>query len=47
MVARHLQAIADGRLRVVVDRRYPLAEAAAAHAFVESRHAVGRVVLVP
>jgi NADPH2:quinone reductase len=47
MVARHLQAIADGRLRVVVDRRYPLAEAAAAHAFVESRQAVGRVVLVP
>jgi NADPH:quinone reductase len=47
MVARHLQAIADGRLRVVVDRTFPLAEAAAAHAFVESRQAVGRVVLVP
>ncbi len=47
MVARHLQDIADGRLRVVIDRTFPLAEAAAAHAYVESRQAVGRVVLIP
>ena len=36
----------DG-VEVVVDRTFPLAEAAAAHAYVESRQAVGRVVLVP
>ena len=37
----------SGRLQVVVDRTYPLAEAAAAHAYLESRQAVGRVVLIP
>ena len=47
MVARHLLDIADGRLEVVIDRTFPLAEAAAAHAYVESRRAVGRVVLIP
>ena len=36
-----------GRLHVVVDRVYPLSEAAAAHAFIESRQAFGRVVLRP
>jgi NADPH:quinone reductase len=47
MVARHLADIAVGRLRVVVDRTFPLANAADAHAHVESRQAFGRVVLVP
>ncbi len=47
MIARHLADIAAGRLRVVVDRTVPLANAAEAHAYVESRQAVGRVVLVP
>jgi NADPH2:quinone reductase len=42
-----LRDIARGELRVVVDRTFPLAEAAAAHAFVESRAAFGRVVLIP
>ena len=36
-----------GELRVVIDRVYPLAEAAAAHAYIESRQAFGRVLLVP
>ena len=44
---RHLADIARGTLQVVVDRTYPLAEAAAAHAYVESRQAFGRVLLVP
>jgi NADPH2:quinone reductase len=39
--------VADGSLKVVIDRTYPLAEAAAAHAYIESRQAFGRVVLVP
>jgi NADPH2:quinone reductase len=47
MVARHLDDIAAGNLRVVVDRTFPLADAAAAHAYLESRQALGRVVLVP
>ena len=47
MVTRHLADIAVGRLRVVVDRTFPLANAADAHAHVESRQAFGRVVLVP
>jgi NADPH2:quinone reductase len=39
--------IARGELKVVVDRVYPLAEAAVAHAYIETRAAFGRVVLVP
>jgi NADPH2:quinone reductase len=47
MIARHLTDIAEGRLKVIIDRRFPLSEAAAAHAFIESRQAFGRVLLVP
>jgi len=39
--------VANGALKVVIDRAYPLAEAAAAHAYIESRQAFGRVVMVP
>ena len=46
-VARHLQDIAAGDLRVVVDRTFPLSDAAGAHGYIESRQAFGRVVLVP
>jgi NADPH2:quinone reductase len=42
-----LRDLAAGGLQVVVDRTYPLAEAAAAHAYIESRAAFGRVVLIP
>jgi NADPH2:quinone reductase len=42
-----LRDIATGDLRVVVDRTFPLAEAGAAHAYIESRAALGRVVLIP
>ena len=48
---RMIQGLVDdvgaGRLQVVVDRTYPLADAAEAHAYLESRQAVGRVVLIP
>jgi NADPH2:quinone reductase len=47
MIGRHIAAVAAGELRVVVDRVFPLSEAAAAHAYIESRQAFGRVVLVP
>lgn len=42
-----LRDLAHGELRTVVDRTFPLAQAAAAHAYIESRAAFGRVVLVP
>ncbi len=38
---------AKGELEVVVDKVFNLSEAAQAHAYIESRAAVGRVVLVP
>lgn len=47
MIAGHLADLAAGRLQVLIDREYPLREAAAAHAYVESRAAVGRVLLIP
>jgi NADPH2:quinone reductase len=46
-IERLLGEVAAGDLTVVVDRTYPLAEAAAAHARMEDRQAFGRVVLVP
>ena len=42
-----LRDIGKGELRVVVDRTFPLSEAAAAHRYIESRAALGRVVLIP
>jgi NADPH:quinone reductase len=47
MITGLVDDVAAGRLQVLVDRTFPLEEAAAAHAFVEGRQAVGRVVLVP
>src|SRR5204862_5554921 len=47
MIGRHVDDVAAGRLQVLVDRTFPLSEAAAAHAYIESRQAVGRVVLTP
>lgn len=47
LIQAHIGSVAAGSLRVLVDRTFPLSEAAAAHAYLESRQAVGRVVLVP
>ena len=47
MVQRLIEEIARGELKVLLDREFPLAEAAAAHAYIESRQAVGRVLLIP
>lgn len=47
MVGRHLAEIAEGTLKVVIDRRFALSEAAEAHAYIESRRAFGRVLLIP
>jgi NADPH2:quinone reductase len=47
MIQGHLESVLSGDLQIVVDRTYPLAEAAAAHAYIESRQAFGRVLLIP
>jgi NADPH2:quinone reductase len=46
-IQRLIDEAARGELQVVVDRTFPLSEAAEAHAYIESRQAVGRVLLVP
>jgi NADPH2:quinone reductase len=47
LVARLLDEVARGELRVVIDRTFSLSDAAAAHAYIESRKAFGRVLLTP
>ena len=47
MIADLFAQVASGSLRVEIDRTFPLAEAAAAHAYIESRQAFGRIVLTP
>jgi NADPH2:quinone reductase len=39
--------VARGELQVVIDREFALKDAAEAHRYIESRQAVGRVLLVP
>ena len=47
MIADLIGRVASGELQVVIDRTFPLSEAAAAHTYIESRQAFGRVVMVP
>jgi NADPH2:quinone reductase len=47
VIERLLQRVANGELRVVIDRVFPLADASSAHAYIESRQAFGRVLLRP
>ena len=47
MISELIGRVARGELRVVIDRTFPLSEAAAAHAYIESRQAFGRVVMTP
>ena len=47
LIARLLDDIARGDLRVVIDQVFPLSEATAAHAYIESRQSFGRVLLAP
>jgi NADPH2:quinone reductase len=46
-IQRLIDEAARGELKVLIDRTFPLSEAAEAHAYIESRSAVGRVVLIP
>ena len=44
-VFRRRAAAADGRIRPVIGQEYPLADAAGAHAALESRTAVAKTLL--
>jgi NADPH2:quinone reductase len=45
LVGECLARVASGELKVEIARVFPLAEAAQAHAYIEGRHAFGRVVM--
>ena len=47
MISALFERVASGELRVEIARTFPLSEAAAAHAYIESRQAFGRVLLRP
>ncbi len=47
MIQRLIDEAARGEFKVVIDREFPLSQAAAAHAYIESRAAVGRVLMIP
>ncbi|WP_091738527.1 quinone oxidoreductase family protein [Phenylobacterium immobile] len=47
MVQRLIEEAARGELEVWIDKVFPLSEAAAAHTYIESRQAVGRVIMEP
>lgn len=47
MIAELIERVSKGDLRIEIDSTFPLAEAAAAHAYLEGRNAFGRVVMVP
>lgn len=47
MIGDLLGRVASGELEFQIDRSFPLAEAARAHEFVESREAIGRVLITP
>jgi len=44
---RWLPALADGTIRPVIDRTYPLADAAKAHQRMESGASIGKILLLP
>ena len=47
MIQDLIDQAARGELEVVIDSTFPLAEADKAHAYIEGRQAVGRVLLIP
>jgi NADPH2:quinone reductase len=47
LIANLIERIGRGELRAVVDRTFPLADAAEAHRYVEAGTAFGRVVMIP
>lgn len=46
-IQNHINDAAAGKLKVQIDKTFALKDAAAAHEYIESRKAVGRVLLIP
>jgi NADPH:quinone reductase len=46
-ISRMLELAVTGQIKVIVDRTYPLAAAAEAHAYSEENSILGRVVIIP
>ncbi len=46
-IERSFQLMREGKLKLLIGKRFPLAEAAAAHRYLESRQSVGKLVLIP
>ncbi|WEX91032.1 zinc-binding alcohol dehydrogenase family protein [Sinorhizobium garamanticum] len=46
-VSQLLEAVAEGRMEVVIDRVFPLHEASKAHEYAQTAKPLGRVVMVP
>ncbi|MFD3617511.1 zinc-binding dehydrogenase [Streptomyces sp. NPDC058676] len=42
-----LELLAAGKINPIIDRTYPLAEAAEAHSYLESQRQIGKVLLMP
>jgi NADPH:quinone reductase len=47
MIQQHVDDVAAGKLKVVLDKEFDLKDAGAAHAHIEARKAFGRVILTP
>ena len=47
LIEQLMRDVANGELKVVIDRTFPLSDAAVAHAYIEGRSSFGRVLLVP
>jgi NADPH2:quinone reductase len=46
MIQLLVDEVANGTLKALIDKTFPLSQAAEAHAYIESRKAVGRVLLI-
>jgi NADPH:quinone reductase len=46
-IEKSFQLMRDGKLKLVIGKTFPLAQAAEAHRFMQSRQSVGKLVLIP
>jgi NADPH2:quinone reductase len=46
-IERSFQLMKDGKLKLLIGKSFPLADAAEAHRLMESRGSVGKLVLLP
>ena len=47
MIEQLLEDVGKGELKVVIDKKFPLSDAAGAHEYIEGRGSFGRVLLIP